>query len=107
MNISCVYEENYRFIYNFAMKLTCHPEDAQDLTQETFLKAMENLSTLKDEQALSGWLRTICYHEFLNRIKKNSKSDLVEPDELILLEQEGRLLVEVPCLFHFQSLGYK
>lgn len=56
MDIQSIYRDYYRFIYNYALKLTCHPEDALDLTQDTFLTAMEKLNTLKKEEALAGWL---------------------------------------------------
>ena len=73
MNIIQIYEDYYQYIYNYALKLTCHPEDAMDVTQETFLKAMKNMDTLISEKALSSWLRTICFREFLNMAKKNER----------------------------------
>ncbi|MFT3985490.1 MAG: RNA polymerase sigma factor [Lachnospiraceae bacterium] len=95
MKILDVYQNYNNYIYNYALKLTCHPEDALDLTQDTFLRAMEKLDTLKSEQALASWLRTICFHEFVNKTKINSKKYLVEVEDWELLEQEGLLLAAV------------
>jgi RNA polymerase sigma-70 factor (ECF subfamily) len=95
MNICDVYKNYYKYIFNYALKLTCHPEDALDVTQDTFLKAMEKLDTLENEQALASWLRTICYHEFINKARKDPKKLLVEPNEWEMLENEGRLLTDV------------
>ncbi len=95
MNICDVYTNYYKYIYNYALKLTCHPEDALDVTQDTFLKAMEKLDTLEEEQALASWLRTICFHEFVNRARKDTKKYLVEPNDWEQLEKEGYLLREV------------
>ncbi len=95
MKILDVYENYYKYIYNYALKLTCHPEDARDLTQDTFLKAMEKLDTLKHEQALASWLRTICFHEFINKAKENADKYLVEPEDWEKLEQEGHLLTDI------------
>lgn len=95
MMISDVYENYYRYIYNYALKLTCHPEDALDLTQDSFLRAMEKLDTLKSEQALASWLRTICFHEFINKTKTNPQKYLVEVENLEELEQEGSLLANI------------
>jgi DNA-directed RNA polymerase specialized sigma24 family protein len=38
MQFERIKEEYYRYIYNFAMKLSCHPQAAEDLTQETFYR---------------------------------------------------------------------
>lgn len=95
MKISEVYENYYKYIFNYALKLTCHPDDALDLTQDTFLRAMEKLDTLKNEQALAEWLRTICFHEFVNKAKKEPKKYLIEEDDWDRLEQEGYLLTDV------------
>ena len=73
MNLCDVYQNYYQYIFNYALKLTCHPEDALDVTQDTFLKAMQKLDTLENEQALASWLRTICFHEFVNRAQKDPK----------------------------------
>lgn len=95
MNICDVYKSYYKYIFNYALKLTCNPDDALDVTQDTFMKAMEKLDTLKSEQALASWLRTICFHEFLNKSRKDPKKYLVEVDDWENLEQEGCLLTHV------------
>lgn len=95
MKILDVYENYYKYIFNYALKLTCHPEDALDLTQDTFLKAMEKLDTLKSEQALASWLRTICFHEFINKTKTNPRKYLVESYDWDKLEHEGYLLTDI------------
>lgn len=88
MDVVRIYEDYYQYIYNYALKLTCHPEDAMDLTQETFLKAMKNMDTLVSENALSSWLRTICFHEFLNMVKKNENKYLIDVKNISDLEME-------------------
>lgn len=95
MKISDVYENYYKYIFNYALKLTCHPEDALDLTQDTFLRAVKKLDTLKNEQALANWLRTICFHEFISKAKKEPKKYLMEEEDWDKLEQEGYLLTNV------------
>lgn len=92
MNLCDVYQNYYQYIFNYALKLTCHPEDALDVTQDTFLKAMEKLDTLENERALASWLRTICFHEFINTAKKDPKKYLAEPAEWEKLEMDGALL---------------
>lgn len=89
MDISQIYKEYYVYIYNYALKLACHPEDALDITQETFLKALEQLHTLVHSKALSQWLRTMCFHEFINKVRKDKAKYIVEIEDWNMLEQEG------------------
>lgn len=91
MEIEQIIRENGSYIYNYAMKLTCHPQAAEDLAQQTFITAWEKLNQLKDEYALKKWLRTICYHIFLMDCRKQDKKlELI--GEIEELEQEGKVL---------------
>ncbi len=84
-----------KYIYNYALKLSCHPMDAEDIAQETFLKAWQKKDQLKNEEALRKWLQTICYNQFLMKIrKKENKIELWE-DDFDTLEREGRLFIQV------------
>ena len=71
MNIEEIINSYGSYIYNYALKLTCHPVDAEDVAQETFIKAWSNIHTLKNENAIKPWLRKICFNLFLNRKTKN------------------------------------
>lgn len=95
MDIIEIYNNYYKYVYNYALKLTCHPDDALDITQETFIKAWMNLETLDYENALASWLRTICFREFITKIRKDKKVDLLEVDDWNKLEREGVLLADV------------
>ena len=94
MTIEQLIEDYGAYIYNYAYKLSCHPADAEDITQETFIQAWKNLSGLQSEYAVKKWLMKICYRQFLMKIRQTGrrKEELIEEYEL--LEQEGTLLVE-------------
>lgn len=96
IDITTVFKNYYTYIYNYSLKLTCHPQEAQDMTQETFIKAWESLDTLKDENAMAKWLRTICFHLFLDKKRKEKGMELFE--EMEVLESDGALLKEVVLL---------
>ena len=91
MNYEDIFKENYLSIYNFALKLSCHPQDAEDLTQQTFMTAFEKENQLKDEKALKNWLNSICYRHFLMFVRSRGvteESDL----ELEELETAGKIM---------------
>ncbi len=95
MEIEQLIREYGTSIYNYALRLSCHPKDAEDLVQETFFHAWRSLSELKEEKAVKQWLNKICYRQFLMRIRKAGRYQEELVEEFELLEQEGVALKEV------------
>ena len=75
------------FLRILALKLTRHSEDAEDLIQETFYKAIKNQDRFKEGTNLKGWLYTILKNTFINNYRKkrnqNTYSDDTENQFLI------------------------
>lgn len=63
------------FIYNLALKMTRNVEDAEDLTQEVFIKALTALSNFKGKSKFRTWLYRIAVNHFMNT--KKGKTELV------------------------------
>lgn len=55
----------------FALKLTTDNEDAEDLLQETFLKALKYKNKFQEETNLKAWLYTIMKNTFINNYRRN------------------------------------
>lgn len=66
-------ESHSALLKNFALKLTQDINDANDLVQETFLKAMMYSSKFKEGTNLKGWLMTIMRNTFINGYRRNTK----------------------------------
>ena len=54
----------------FALKLTADPEDANDLLQETSLKALDNEDKYTPDTNFKGWMYTIMRNIFINNYRK-------------------------------------
>jgi RNA polymerase sigma-70 factor (ECF subfamily) len=59
---------------NFALSLTHNAEDALDLLQETYLKALSYRSKFEDNTNLRAWLFTIMKNTFINSYRREVKS---------------------------------
>lgn len=57
-------------LYTFALSLTANVEDAQDLLQETTLKALKNKDKFVDNINFKGWMFTIMRNIFINNYRK-------------------------------------
>ncbi len=69
-------------VYSLALKMTKNVEDAEEVSQDAFVKAYSALSGFKGDAKFSTWLYRIVYHTGLDKIKKNtSKRKEVEINE--------------------------
>lgn len=61
------------FVYNLALKMTKSVEDAQDLTQEVFVKAITALSKFEGKSQFRTWLYRITVNHFLTTKKRKAE----------------------------------
>ena len=66
-------------LYGAAMGLTRNAADAEDLVQETYVKAFRFASQFKQGTHLKAWLHTILHNTFLN-MRRHAKRDPIEVD---------------------------
>ena len=74
--------ENQNKFYRYAFTYVHHREMAMDTVQSSFLKAMENIHTLRNPDAMKTWFYRILTNECLLLLKKAQKENLVEPSEI-------------------------
>jgi RNA polymerase sigma-70 factor (ECF subfamily) len=96
MRIEELINEYGEYIHKYALKLTCHPQKAEDIAQETFIRAWKNLDQLQDEKAVKKWLRTICMNCFLMDYRKNDTKKIDYVEDMEYLEREGKLISQLP-----------
>ncbi|MEZ4914110.1 MAG: sigma-70 family RNA polymerase sigma factor [Chitinophagales bacterium] len=71
-------------LYNFALHLTHQEEDANDLVQDTFLKAYRFYKSYQPGTNAKAWLFKILKNAFINNYRKKSKIPVqVEVDDLV------------------------
>jgi RNA polymerase sigma-70 factor (ECF subfamily) len=78
-------------IYRLGMNITGSPEDAEDVLQETFLKAFEHLPEFREDARFYTWIVRIAVNEALMKLRKRraSKEVPVEDSE----DDEGAVTV--------------
>ncbi|MDB2384984.1 sigma-70 family RNA polymerase sigma factor [Polaribacter sp.] len=62
-------------VYSLAYKMTKSKEEAEEVSQDTFVKAYKNLKNFKGDSKFSTWLYKIAYYTSLDNIKKNKKNN--------------------------------
>lgn len=63
-------------LYNFALKMTGEPDDANDLVQETYLKAFRFFDKFEKGTNCKAWLFRILKNTFINDYRKQTKEPI-------------------------------
>lgn len=70
-------------VFVLIVRIVENQEDAEELTQDTFLKAFEHLSSFKAESRFSTWIYRIAYNTAISAARKK-KQDLFVMDNAVL-----------------------
>jgi RNA polymerase sigma-70 factor (ECF subfamily) len=68
-------------VYGLAMRILRQEQDAEDITQQTFLSAIEGLSKFREEASFGTWLLRIATYAALKVIRKRRGLETVSLDE--------------------------
>ena len=82
-----VYQRYAKAMYQVAMRITGHPDDAEDVMQEAFIKAFDKLDTFKATASFGAWLKRIVINEALSYLRKQRKFEDIE-NQNIAIEPE-------------------
>ena len=73
MNLEQFYRDNYRIVYGYLLSLCGNPGLAEDMTSETFLKAIAKIGSYDGSVKPSTWLCAIGKNLYLNERKRFSR----------------------------------
>ena len=71
--------ERYQaFVYTIVIRIVKVREEAEEVAQDTFIKAFQSLSSYRGESKFSSWLYSIAYRKALDALRKNKKNSSLE-----------------------------
>ncbi|HEY2057004.1 sigma-70 family RNA polymerase sigma factor [Amycolatopsis sp. NBC_01480] len=70
-------------LYSAAMRMTRNPADAEDLVQETYLKAYAAFASFKAGTNLKAWMYRILTNTYINGYRKRQRQPVQQPTEEI------------------------
>lgn len=114
-DIKQIYEEHFGDVYKYVFSLTKNKELAEDVTADTFMKAIKNIGSFRGECELKVWLFGIAkntYRSMLRKDKNLSDEEIPEaaPDlsEGVQTKVEKRLTsAELHKILHTLEEPYK
>ena len=80
-----IYKEYFNDVYLYIKRLSGDEHVAEDITSETFFKALKSIDSFRGECEIRVWLCQIAKNSYYSYVKKNSKIQDVDETELINL----------------------
>lgn len=74
-----IYNETYSYVYARARMIMKNEQDTNDLVQDTYIQAYQNINSLQDPQNIFAWLGGIAYRQGM-KIYRNKKEVLLDED---------------------------
>jgi RNA polymerase sigma-70 factor (ECF subfamily) len=76
-------------VFNYLLRLTGHPDDSLDLSQDVFLKAYQNIRKLDDTARFGPWLFRIAHNEAYSLFRKR-RPEADHEDETLIEREPAR-----------------
>lgn len=86
-------------VYNTAIGILQNAEDAEDVTQETFVQVFESISSFKGESKFSTWLYRITVSKAMDHIRKKKRKKRFAFIQS-LYGKNDRPVIDPPDFFH-------
>jgi len=84
---SVLVEKYQKLIYTLALKLLKKPEDAEEMAQDTFIKAFQKLDSYEGKSKFSTWLYSITYNACISELRKR-RIEFKSLDDTRITEQD-------------------
>lgn len=109
-----IYSKYFKDVYRYVLCLSKNENIAEDITQETFFKAMKNIDGFKGTCKISVWLCQIAKNSYFSYLKKeqNKYKNLEDMTEVLEKDFEQKLVsdenvFEIHKLLHHMEEPYK
>jgi RNA polymerase sigma-70 factor (ECF subfamily) len=101
MDFEELYDRFFKDVYLFVLAMSKNPDVAEEITQETFFKALKELKKFKGNCSVKSWLCQIAKNLYLDQLKKKQSLPLEEAQiipvetniELALSQKEEALSI--------------
>ena len=81
MAVERLFRELYPAVYGFCFTMTRHRADAEDIAQQTFLKAFASLRQFRTAEPIGPWILRIAHNLFISQLRtRRSQTDLDDPE---------------------------
>lgn len=92
--------------YTLAIKIVKNHEDAEEVAQDSFLKAYQKIDTFKGDSKFSTWLYTIVYRNAITKIRKKKVETADIDDYIIKNHSDGKEFPQLEAISSEEQQKY-
>ena len=92
-----IFEKHYKRVYYTAFSIVKDHGLAEDVLQETFLKAYDRLEEVQGEGKLGSWLSTIAARKAIDQLRKQKRVTLFKTEGVLMNQIDQDCNVEEDC----------
>ena len=86
-----IIKRHQRFVFTLALRFSKCREDAEEIAQDSFIKAFRAIHTFKQNSKFSTWLYSIVYTTSMTFLRKKRLDTTSIDDETIVIQLEGQV----------------
>lgn len=94
---ACLLDKYSRPVHSLIFKMVGNKEDAEELTQDVFLKVFRNLPSFKADCCFSTWIYRIAYNTAISRLRKKKQEFVAIEESLINNVSEEAVSEQLGC----------
>ena len=87
--MEALYKEYYKDVLYVCSRYNMNPQDAEDITQDSFVTAFSSLSSLEDEEKFGSWISRIASNKCLNLL-----------NEIMYLQWKVSMMMKMSLNYH-------
>lgn len=87
-DIEEIYIDNYKIVYKYLLANSHNKDVAEELTQETFYRAVKNINKFKGDSKISSWLCQIAKNLWLAEIKRNKHFKEIDEKDIVISDYD-------------------
>jgi RNA polymerase sigma factor (sigma-70 family) len=86
-----IYKLYYRAMYNTSLRIVNNPEEAEDIMQESFLTAFEEINKYSGTVSFGAWLKSIVQNRSIDSLRKSRKLSFEDLETVSDMEDNCRV----------------
>ena len=85
MDLEKIYREYFTIVYRYTLSISRDAHLAEEITQETFVKAFQKLKSFRGDSDISVWLCQIAKNEYFQHLRKQKKKQVMQimPESIV------------------------
>ena len=83
MEFDEIYKTYFKSVYNYILRLSGNEHIAEEITSDTFFKAMKSIGKFRDECDIRVWLCQIAKNSYYSHLKKSRRTESIDDADFL------------------------